>query len=335
MIPQANRQAVSLALSETFGSSDFDDIVTIKNLASSMVFRIMVRGRPYLLKISTRTNDPARHYGCMKAAADAGIAPRVWYAGVQDRISIEDFVPVKPFPRKDAVTRVAAALRALHVLPLFAGRPEGINTTCTYLMNQGPAVDGFFQAFRKKEILPQAECEELLARHAQIAAAYKQHGPDLASSHNDLFKPDNILFDGERAWLIDWEAAFSNDRYADLAAAANLVAGSDDDEQAFLREYFGKEPSEYQQARFFLMQQLVHMFYGTVFLLQGSAGKPIDFSRPVPSFREFHQAMWAGEADLADIPAKAVLGRVHWEQFTHNTRHPGFDKALGIVAQQP
>ena len=36
---------------------------------------------------------------------------------------------------------------------------------------------------------------------------------------------------------------------------------------------------EYQLARFHLMQQLAHMFYAMAFLLLGSAGKPIDWSR--------------------------------------------------------
>ena len=34
----------------------------------------------------------------------------------------------------------------------------------------------------------------------------------MVSSHVDL-KPDNMLFDGERVWLVDWQAGFANDRY--------------------------------------------------------------------------------------------------------------------------
>lgn len=35
-------------------------------------------------------------------------------------------------------------------------------------------------------------------------------------------KPENILFDGVRSRLVDWEAASLNDRYTDLAVVANL-----------------------------------------------------------------------------------------------------------------
>ena len=88
----------------------------------------------------------------------------------------------------------------------------------------------------------------------------------MVSSHNDLFKPDNILFDGSRVWLVDWEAAFLNDRYADLAVVANLVATNETEERIYLQEYFGQPADAYQLARLFLMKQITHMFYAMAFL---------------------------------------------------------------------
>jgi len=66
----------------------------------------------------------------------------------------------------------------------------------------------------------------------------------MVSSHNDL-KPENVLFDGERVWLVDWEAAFLNDRYHDLAMVANFVVNNSEEEEAYLGTYFWKAPSEY------------------------------------------------------------------------------------------
>jgi thiamine kinase-like enzyme len=156
----------------------------------------------------------------MKAAAEAGLAPHVWYTSVEDRISITDFVEVAHFPVTDALIRIPAALRTLHALPRFPGVPVHINTSCMFLMNKGAAVDGFFQQFRAANVLPKDETEELFAHHAQLAEVYPRHDPDMMPSHNDLFKPDNILFDGHRVWLVDWEAAFLNDQYADLAVVS-------------------------------------------------------------------------------------------------------------------
>jgi thiamine kinase-like enzyme len=98
---------------------------------------------------------------------------------------------------------------------------------------------------------------------------------DMVSCHNDL-KPENILFDGGRVWLVDWEAAFLNDRYHDLAMVANFVVTNDAEEEAYLRAYFGEAACEYRLARFYLMRQTMHVLYAMVFMLFGSGGKPID-----------------------------------------------------------
>ena len=142
------------------------------------------------------------------------------------------------------------------------------------------------------------------------------------------------LFDGQRAWLVDWEAAFLNDLYADLAVAANLVVSNDAEQRLYLQEYFGQPPDPYQSARFFLMQQLAHMFYAMAYMLQGSSGKQLDGSEPAPEYGDFHRRFWAGEVNLADNDLKIVYGMVHWEQLVRNMRQTRFDEALGIVSER-
>ncbi|SPE39330.1 Aminoglycoside phosphotransferase (fragment) [Candidatus Sulfopaludibacter sp. SbA3] len=85
--------------------------------------------------------DPTRHYTCMRAAAEAGVAPRVWYTNIEDKISITDFVGPEPLQISDALVRLPVLLRTLHTLPPFGRAP--FNTSCTFLINKGPALDGF------------------------------------------------------------------------------------------------------------------------------------------------------------------------------------------------
>ena len=339
MIPAEKTEAVTRGLRQAFGVTEFGNICKMTKGTSPFVFRIVVRERPYLLKFITRTSDPARKIACMRAAAEAGLAPHVWYTSVEDRISITDFVETVPFPRTDALVRMAATLRTLHALPPFPGVPDHLNTTCMFLVNKGPALDGFIQKFHAANILPPGESAELFARYAHVAAAYPRHepdrnDPDMVSSHNDLFKPDNILFDGQRVWLVDWEAAFLNDRYADLAVVANLIVSDDAEEKIFLEEYFGQPPDQYQFARFFLMQQIAHIFYAMAFQLIGSAGKPVVPRESAPELKGFQQRMWTGEFDLADSQGKIAYGRVHWEQLLQNTRTARFQEALRIVSDR-
>ncbi len=336
MIPREKSEAVTRALREAFDVTAFEDIRALSGgLSSALVFRIVVRGRPFLLRIIMRTDDPTRHFTCMRAAAEAGLAPQVRYTSIEDRISITDFVEAVPFPVTAALTRMAATLRALHALPPFPRVPAPFNTSCMFLMNQGPALDGFIQWFQNANIIPKDEAEELLALLAQIASVYPHHAPDMVSSHNDLFKPDNALFDGQRVWLVDWEAAFLNDRYADLVVVANLVATNEADERIYLEEYFGQPPDGYQLARFYLMQQLAHIFYAMGFLLLGAGGKPVDQSCPAPEFEDFHRRMWTGEVNLADNAMKIAYGRLHRYRLLRTVSQPRFNEALRIVERGP
>ena len=331
MIPQEKSAAVTLGLNETFGVTEFEDIRDLtERPGSNRAFRIIVRGSAYLLRINTRPGDMRRHFTCMQAAADAGLAPRVRYANAEDRISITDFVEAVPLPAPDALVRIPRVLRALHALPPFPGAP--FNTTCTFLLNQGPALDGFLQKFRASSILPENETGELLARYQQVAAVYSRLDAALAPGHNDLFKPDNMLFDGNRLWLVDWEAAFQNDRYADLAVVANMIVTNESEETTYLGEYFGEPPNEYQRARFYLTRQLAHMFYAMAFLTLGALGKQIERTEPAPAYSDFQQRFWAREVSLQDDRAKTIYGRVHWEQLSRNIRQARFDETLRILS---
>lgn len=242
---------------------------------------------------------------------------------IEDRISITDFVEVRPFSMEEAKTRLPDLLRRLHSLPPF---PR--------LIRYFDSVDNFIQKFRDAEILPESKTEELFRGFARIVDANPQEDQELVSCHNDL-KPENILFDGAQPWLVDWEAAYLNNRYADLGVVANFVVKNDQDEEDFLRIYFGEAAGDYRQARFFLMRQVLHIFYFVVFILFGSKGKPVEPAMEKPDFRDFHNRIWAGEISLADDGAKLQYAWVHMEQALHNMRTKRFEDALGIVSHFP
>jgi hypothetical protein len=258
----------------------------------------------------------------MKSGAEAGIAPRVLYASIEEQVSITDFVETRPWSAEEALVRLPGALRTLHSLRPFPKAKAG---------NYFDVVEGFIGRLAKS--LPEKESRELFELYSRVAQVYPRHDEsDWVSSHNDL-KPENILFDGERVWLVDWEAAFLNDRYVDLAVVANFAVNSEADEQAYLQRYFGKPAGENRLARFFLMRQVAHVFYALVFLsLAAGAGKAVDTRVEAPDFRDFHRRMLAGEVSLAEADAKLQYGLVHLKQIQENVRTPRFQEALQIVS---
>jgi thiamine kinase-like enzyme len=332
MVPSEHIEPVTRALREAFGVGAWEDISTItRGQTPSLVYRIVVRGSPYLLKIVTRAEDQTRHYTNMTAAAEAGVSPRVRYANVPDKISITDFVDAQPLPIPEARVRIPAFLRTLHAIPPFPKAP--FNTTCTFLLDPGPALDGFLEKFRALNLLPAAETDEFFARYAELSAVYPYPDTDLTANHNDLFKPDNILFDGQRVWLVDWEASFGNDPYADLAVVANQLVADDEEELAFLQQYFGAAPDPYQRARFHLMRQLANLFY-TMAFLYAAKQTPAAWSSPVPDSRDFARRMWDGEFELTDNPLKIAFARVNWQRLLENVQQPRYREALAIVADR-
>ncbi len=327
MIPEEKKAAVAHALQATFGVNEFEEISQLTvGLSSALIFKIVVKGKPYLLRVITRTDavsDPAHYYSCMKPAAEAGHAPHVWYAGIEDRISITDFIEAKPFPISDAAEIMPDLLRRLHSLPPFPFR-----------INYLDSMDGFIQKFKAAKIVPESATEEAFQQYERIKAVYPRNTSEYVSCHNDL-KPENILFDGNRVWLVDWEAAFLNDPYMDLAVVANFIAMDDAGEKDYLERYFGEEVGEYRYARFFLMRQMLHLFYFTVFLLFRTPGAaPIDLNLTIPGFREFHNDIWTGKIDLGNNSAKQLYALVHLEQFKHNLRLKRFDNSLSVVSNQ-
>ncbi len=322
MIPEEKLPMVRGALQAAFGVNEFEDISHLSGgLSSALAFKIVVEKKPYLLKILRKEviSDPKNEFACMQIAAEAGIAPRVWYANVEDRILISDFVEAKPYPG-DPVTLIVPTLRRLHSLPLF---PK--------VVNYFEAIDGFIRRFQAANILPESATEELFRRYAEVQKVYPKHDTDLVASHNDL-KPQNMLFDGSRILLVDWESAFLNDKYVDLAIVANFFVKDVAQEEAYLSAYFGEPASEYRLARFHLVRQAVSMFYATLLLLEASrSGLTIEADMSTPDFRDFHQDLIADKIDMTKAEAKLQYGMVHLREALRAMSTPQFEEAVARV----
>ncbi|MDY3206528.1 MAG: phosphotransferase [Clostridium baratii] len=172
----------------------------------------------------------------------------------------------------------------------------------------------------------------MLKNYNRIMNIYPNNPDEFVSSHNDL-KPENYIFDGERVWLIDWESAFLNDPYVDLAVVANYVVNNDDEELQYLENYFGEVLSEYVKARFFLVKQILHVFYMSIFIMYASKNIPINIDNKNLDFSSFHRIMWEGEIDLSNDENKLQYALVHMNKFLSNIKIKRFEEALSIISK--
>lgn len=76
---------------------------------------------------------------------------------------------------------------------------------------------------------------------------------DIVFGHNDLL-PGNILDDGKRLWLIDWEYAGFNTPLFDLGGLASNNGLDEIQERWMLEQYFGETPDQILWAKYCAMK---------------------------------------------------------------------------------
>src|SRR6202042_1571108 len=101
-------------------------------------------------------------------------------------------------------------------------------------------------------------------RLAAIREAYVWDRAASVSCHNDPV-PANILYDGNRLWLIDWESAYRNDPLVDVAITSDHFARTPELREALLRAWLGRPPDEALNVRLDLVRALTRLYYAGVF----------------------------------------------------------------------
>ena len=172
-----------------------------------------------------------------RAAEAAGVSPAVVHH--EPGVLVLEFIPARTYgeadvrdpanlPRiVDLVARVHREIGAQLTTPVLAFWPfQVVRSYATRL-----AADGSVHA----AVLPR-----LMDDAAELRAAT---GPvEIVIGHNDLLAA-NILDDGARLWLIDWEYGGFNTPLFDLAGLAGNNGLSEAQERAMLEQYF-EAPAE-------------------------------------------------------------------------------------------
>ncbi|MBB3890861.1 hypothetical protein GGQ61_001578 [Phenylobacterium haematophilum] len=322
------RAAVARGLTAAFGVAEPDSIVALGGgLSGAGVFRIRVGGIAYLLRLDQARDgfrDPQRAYACMRIAAAGLLAPRVRYADAEDGVAIMDFIEERPLSLEycgtpdQLVVEAAQTVRALHAGPPFPP-----------LVDYLDGIDALVAQFQARGLVAPAAMAELLDRYRELRARYRTDPADLVASHNDL-NPRNILYDGSRLWLVDWESAFLADRYVDLACIANLFARTPAQEDLLLATYFGAADAT-RRARLQVMRQVNHLFYGLV-MANAVGDQPQARDLSGRSLEDLHEALTLGEPVLETEAGRFGYVRARLAAAIEGMRTPQFAEALALIS---
>jgi len=260
----------------------------------------------------------------MKSAADAGIAPPFRYADDAAGIAIIDFISTRPlqdFPGgpvalAQALGELTARLHNTVPFPRLADFRVLVERMMNYLR----------RSFAPGLLEPHIEGLELIKQSLPWDEA------DHRSSHNDP-GPQNILFDGTRLWLIDWETAYRNDPLVDIAIVAETFARTPELETALLTSWTGRTPDKTMPARLLLMRQLTRLYYAG--LLLTSVGKAADGSLmsdlAVPTADEFRSLVASGVLTPGTGETKRGLGKMFLAGFLNTLPTQTFKESLVVA----
>ncbi|KNY15616.1 MULTISPECIES: phosphotransferase [unclassified Shinella] len=200
-------------------------------LVSDAVGRHVVRfGRDYPFHHVFRE----RELMTARAAHAAGFGPEVRYA--EPGVMVSAFLGAKTFSAEDVAAgrrRVADLLRRFH-----GEMPQEVSGAA-FLFWPFHVVRDYARTLREGGSRMKPHLPGYLALAAELEAA--QAPLPIVFAHNDLL-PANILDDGDRLWLIDFEYAGFSTAMFDLAGATSNAGLSPDEAEDFLDAYFAGAP---------------------------------------------------------------------------------------------
>ncbi|RAJ81888.1 phosphotransferase family enzyme [Chitinophaga dinghuensis] len=269
-IPVSKKIPLQTAIQQTITEPVTAVKLLTGGLSDATVFLITTESRDYLLKLIPDHVDKKGLTEKYQLAVGAGVAPGSYYMDDAMGLYITDFVRNQPthtvFSPTQTVTELSSRIRALHQAGLPA---DARKTDVTKIFDQT------FSWYADNGFLTGTVKENTLLQYEHIKAVYPWNDSAAVFCHNDL-NPRNVLCDGQRLWMVDWDTSGVSDRFVDLSIAAIFFAPIGELEASFLHAYFEGDPSAEQLARFKVLKQLCRLVYASKFLQLAMQQQPAD-----------------------------------------------------------
>lgn len=328
-VPEALRERASSALAAA-GAGRVTRLRPVAGGGSgALAYRVTAGEREYLLRMEAGPNalqNPC-HYPCMQAAAEAGIAPPVRFVDPARGVAVLDFVRERPLGEypggPPALARdMGALIRRLQDTAEFPA-PD-----ITYR----DLVGRMLAFVSDSNVFAPGLLERHVAGFERIRAEYPWDDAARVASHNDP-NPRNVLFDGRRLWLVDWETACANDPLTDVAVVTLELAGTPELQDVVLRSWLGRAPDRPVRARLALLQQVTRLFFACALLrfFAGVPGRAPDTDLGALTGAEFVAAIQSGRLRMGSPELLYAFGKMFLAGFLAGLDAPGFEESLAAA----
>jgi aminoglycoside phosphotransferase (APT) family kinase protein len=279
-----------------------------QGLSGAQVWAVTAETGAYVLRLSGSRRTPSEREQellVLQRAAAAGIAPRVVHIDEAHGAVLSVRVQGPPLPaalgnpaqRESVLASIADQLRALLALDSAGVAPSDPHA----------AAHEAWQRARGRAGFPDwaLELEPIFAATGTALARDERR----TLTHNDV-NPGNLLWDGTRAWLVDWEVAGVTHPYFDLATLALFLRLEQDAALALVARHDGAPPDARSRATFHALRQLAALLSGSTIL-----GLVPDLSvlgaptlAEAPQLGAVFRALATGELELQSPAGQASLG---------------------------
>lgn len=286
------------------------------------VYRIEGTAGHFILK-RTSADEPlanwTRQLGFQRAAAERGVAPRVVHANADARVVISEAVREVPFAARyhtpdthaDTMQLLGTTIRAMHDIPLAEDTP--VAAAMAFLRDMHVAA----QSHGPLPVWVEENVNALLTETPPASALAN------VASHNDL-NPSNLIFDGARLMMLDWNTVAANDPYYDLATVSVFLRMDADACRRLLAAYFGTTAERYAELpeRFLYARRVAAGLAGIALLhvagLRGYRGASEIALADAPTLVDVYTALRTGTLSMSTGEGQWRLGMA-----LHRDARPG------------
>ena len=288
------------------GTIDGIEPITV-GLSGAAVYAVAASRGAFVLRVQPGADAAtfAHRLLVLRRAAEVGVTPPVVHVDEAARATVTVRVQGPPLPaaladpaqRDRALASLVDQLRAVHALD-----PVGVNDSDPL----GHARTAWQQQHVRAGFPSWAQ--SLPATFEAIAGVVAGDARR-AVNHNDV-NPMNVIWDGAKAWLLDWDVAGIGHPHYDLATVAMFLRLDDAVAFALTARHDGAALDDRQRATFRALRQLVALLCGLTFLsLSEDLGARLAPTlQDAPSLGDCYVAMRAGQLDLRGAHGRTSFG---------------------------
>lgn len=204
-------------------------------------FRVEVGGGSYFVSIPGERSEllaipRADEIYNTRAASETGVSPRVLYHLPESGAMIVEFVNGRTLTQADMHTpgmpeRLASAARILHAARPFANDFDLFRLAASYR-----------KTLAERQLAPPDAFDGYQPLLAEAEASVRAHALPQCPCSNDLV-PENLIDDGEKLWIVDFDYSGNNDPCSELGNAVCEADYSTEEAARLCAAYFGESDS--------------------------------------------------------------------------------------------